>query len=359
MASPANPPTQSMVSTETIQKAIDALFKWRKSNSTAKPQKLFDNDEEFIYLVLTLKKIPQKDHTNVTPLKIPLPYTLISPSSETCLIVDDRPKSGLTKAQAQSKIQAEKVAVSKVLKLSKLASDYKPFEAKRKLCDSYDLFFADRRVVPLLPRLLGKQFLKKKKVPVPLDLKKGNWKEQVDKAYSSALFSVGNGTCCVVRVAKVAMAREEVVANVTAAIEGIVDAVPRKWKNVRSFHVKLLESLALPVYQAVPDVRLRIEGGDSEGEAMEKEELKKKRKKKKGRYMDSDLGEDHSKDELGSDDFEHADNDNGRDLVSLKMKKGDQVKNGALSGLSNVKRETKKRGLVQWNGADMAKKVKH
>ncbi|MED6213463.1 hypothetical protein PIB30_093642 [Stylosanthes scabra] len=64
MSSTANPPTQSRVSPETIQKAIDALLKWRKSTSSNKPQKLFDNDEEFIYLVLTLKKIPQKDHTN-------------------------------------------------------------------------------------------------------------------------------------------------------------------------------------------------------------------------------------------------------------------------------------------------------
>ncbi|MED6213462.1 hypothetical protein PIB30_093641 [Stylosanthes scabra] len=162
------------------------------------------------------------------------------------------------------------------------------------------------------------------------------------------------------------MAREEVVANVAAAIEGIVDAVPRKWKNVRSFHVKLLESLALPVYQAAPDVKLRIEGGDSEGEVMAKKEEKEKKEKKnkKGRihevrYMDSEVGEDHSKDELVSDD---EDDDKGSDLVSLKRKKGDEVKNGALSELSNVKLEsgktsmkTKKRGLVR----PMAKKVKH
>ena len=213
------------------------------------------------------------------------------------------------------------------------------------------MFFADKRVVPLLPRLLGKKFFKRKKVPVPLDLKKGNWKEQVERACSSALFSVGTGTCSVVRVAKVAMAREEIVANVVAAIEGVVEAVPRKWGNVRSFHVKLLESLALPVYQKVPDVRLRIEGGKGEGEGRVVEEEGKKKAKRKGRihevrYMDSEVGEDHVEDELGSDDDDEEEEDEdleddekgSGELVSKKRKKGVRMENGALSELSSVKR---------------------
>ncbi|KAK9933641.1 hypothetical protein M0R45_020828 [Rubus argutus] len=63
------------------------------------------------------------------------------------------------------------------------------------------------------------------------------------------------------------MSAEQIVENVVVAISGIV---PRKWSGVRSFHLKLLESLALPVYQAVPDeTLLKIEGGkDSEKEVV-------------------------------------------------------------------------------------------
>ena len=50
-----------------------------------------------------------------------------------------------------------------------------------KLFNSYYRFFSDKRVVPLLRKLLGKQFLKKKKLPVPLDLKRKNWKEQIER----------------------------------------------------------------------------------------------------------------------------------------------------------------------------------
>ncbi|RYR06050.1 hypothetical protein Ahy_B06g085854 isoform A [Arachis hypogaea] len=135
MASAASP----RIPTETVKNAVEALLKWRDSNSESHKPKLFDADEEFVYLVVTLKTIPHKSRVN--PYKVPLPHSLLSPFNETCLIIDDRSKSKLTKQEAQKKIKADNVAVSKVLRLSKLASDYRPFEAKRKLCDSYDLFF--------------------------------------------------------------------------------------------------------------------------------------------------------------------------------------------------------------------------
>ena len=50
-----------------------------------------------------------------------------------------------------------------MLGISKLKANYYPFEAKRKLCDSYDLFMADDRIIPSLPKLIGKSFFKKKK----------------------------------------------------------------------------------------------------------------------------------------------------------------------------------------------------
>ncbi|MED6126305.1 hypothetical protein PIB30_077196 [Stylosanthes scabra] len=156
MASAASPRIPTV--TETVKSALEALLKWRDSTSESHKPKLLDADEEFLYLVLTLKTIPHKSRVN--PYNIPLPHTLLSPFSETCLIIDDRSTSKLTKQEPQKKIKAENIGVSKVLRLSKLASDYRPFEAKWKLCDSYDVCFTDKRVVPLLPRLLGKKFFR-------------------------------------------------------------------------------------------------------------------------------------------------------------------------------------------------------
>ncbi|KAK0589503.1 hypothetical protein LWI29_015187 [Acer saccharum] len=141
-----------------------------------------------------------------------------------------------------------------------------PFEAKRKLFNSYDRFFADKRVVLLLRKLLGKQFSKKKKLPVPLDLKRKNWKEQIMKVCGSALLYMETGTCSVLKVGKVSMGAEEIVENVAAAVNGIAEIVPRKWRNIRSLQLKLSDSMTLPVYQAVPDMKLKIDGIKEEEE---------------------------------------------------------------------------------------------
>ncbi|CAL9013186.1 unnamed protein product [Prunus brigantina] len=177
--------------TKTVRKAVNALLKWQNSKLQTEKPDLLESDE-FAYLVLTLKKIPPKARINA--YKVPFPNPLHSQLSELCLIYDDGPKSDLTKDFIQKKIKAENIPISKILKLSKLKTDYVPFEAKRKLLYSYDMFLADRRIVLLLPKYLGKQFFKKKKIPVPVDLEHKNWKEQVDKACGSALLFSGRAS---------------------------------------------------------------------------------------------------------------------------------------------------------------------
>ncbi|KAI3697458.1 hypothetical protein L6452_30484 [Arctium lappa] len=221
---------------------------------------------------------PQKNPTNSNQPSQnppPPPSTLIS-SPELCLIIDDRPNSNLTSQIAKNKIKADAIPVTKVIKLSKLKTDYKPFESKRKLCDSYEMFSADKRVIPLLPKLLGKQFFKKKKLPLPVDLGHKNWKEQIERGCCSGLLFFRTGTCSVVRVAKGCMKRDEIVENVGAAIDGVIGFVPKKLCGVRSLHLKFSESVALPLYQYLPDIKLRIE--KEKNEAMEiEEELNKGR----------------------------------------------------------------------------------
>jgi ribosome biogenesis protein UTP30 len=97
--------------------------------------------------------------------------------------------------------------------VTKLRNKYKPYEAKRLLCASYDLFLADDRVLPLLPKLLGKEFYKKKKyferdllfpnvsipvfrIPTPIDLASPKkLKEEIETAISSAYLFLASGPC--------------------------------------------------------------------------------------------------------------------------------------------------------------------
>ncbi|KAK6238273.1 hypothetical protein QUC31_003742 [Theobroma cacao] len=336
------------VRSETVEKAVNALLKWRDSQSHSQKPQLLEQDE-LLYLIVSLKKIPQKPRVN--PHKVPLPHPLIDPSTdpaELCLVIDDRSKSGLTKDAASKKIKSENIPISKVIKLSKLKTDYRAFEAKRKLCDSYDMFFADKRILPLLPRLLGKQFFKKKKIPVPVDLKHNNWKEQIHKGYASALLFLSTGTCSVVKVGKLSMDKKEIVDNVTAAIHGIAEIVPSKWGNIRSFHLKLLDSLALPLYQAVPDLRLKIlaEADNPSKEVLEEKQeeedashqKKKKHKKSKGRIHEVQYMDENSND---TDSVAKRKDENKTDNV-LNKKNKTALKKLSANDINTSDRKKKK-----------------
>lgn len=316
----------------TVSAAVGALLKWKAQSTSEKPQQLLPQDD-FIYLNLTLKKIPAKSRTN--PFKIPLPHPLFDPASEVCLIIDERPNSNLTSETAKKIVKSQNIPVSKVLKVSKLKSDYKPFEAKRKLCDSYELFLVDRRIVHLLPKLLGKFFFKKKKLPLPLDLTHKNWKEQIERAMGCGFLFMRTGTCCVMKVGKISMESEEIVDNIVEGINGVVKVVPKKWAGVRSLHLKFSDSVALPIYQALPDVKLRIDGLVPSEEVRETEvkevssggeekKDKEKKKKTKGRihevqYMDVGVGAV----ELESEDDEDKNEEN---VVGHDKKQGNESK---------------------------------
>nr|GLL47213.1 ribosomal L1 domain-containing protein 1-like [Ipomoea trifida] len=374
------------VSRDIVERAVTALLKWKDAQSKDQAPQLLP-DDEFVYLNITLKKIPPKARVN--PFRIALPHALHDQaSSECCLIIDDRSNSNLTSKDAKKVIKSQDISVSKVLKLSKLKTDYKAFEAKRKLCDSYDVFLVDKRIVHFLPKLLGKHFFKKRKLPLPVDLTKKNWKDQIERACGSGLFFLRTGTCSVMKVGKRAMESGEIVENVVEAINGVVEYVPKKWGGVRSLHLRLCGSVALPLYQGLPDMKLKIMGAKDVERGTESKELsddfpeakdsgkteKVGRKKRKGRlhevrYMDVEMGgiELSSEDEDGENETENDENvrknmdfgiikgnveeesddkenemSKGNDLVPAKKgKKGKTQKGSDLSGEKGSKKVRK------------------
>jgi ribosome biogenesis protein UTP30 len=53
--------------------------------------------------------------------------------------------------------------ISRVVGITKLKGKFKPFEARRQLLSEHGMFLADDRIVPLLPKLLGKGWFDAKK----------------------------------------------------------------------------------------------------------------------------------------------------------------------------------------------------
>ena len=265
----------SKVKSTQVAKAVAALAKHIEKMKSEGKSQLFeeDGDGETYNLLISTRKVPQKGSNKLVPIKIPHPLLSLD-VAEVCLIVKDHQGEGHKEAKRKV-AEMEKCGVAKVLGISKLRNNYKPHEAKRKLCDSYDLFCADARILPLLPKLLGKTFFKKKRQPVPVDLTKKDWPAQIRKAAAATYVHMGAGTCINVKVGKSAQSQKEVVANAVAAIANAVEVIPRKWANVQSIYMKTNESVALPIYNAMPEPEEEKE----EDEEEHKEEKVKGKKK--------------------------------------------------------------------------------
>ncbi|XP_073131136.1 uncharacterized protein [Henckelia pumila] len=245
---------------EAVRKAVKALHKWKnlqlKSQHDSEHEEEEEETDDFMYLSMTLKQVPPETLTR-TPHIIRLRHSLFgndgSSPLNTCLIIDGK---RITSEAAHKILESQGIPIlPQVIKLSKLKSDYKSFDSKKKLYDSFDVFFAVKGVIPLLPKVLGRVFYKKKKkIPVPVDLRvDGDWKEELEKAFASTLLFLSGGTCSAVRVGRWGvMESDEIVENVFQAIDGLTQIAPKKWGGIKCFHLKFSDSVALPIYERQP-----------------------------------------------------------------------------------------------------------
>ncbi len=96
--------------------------------------------------------------------------------------------------------------IDEILPMRELRNEYKVFEAKQKLCNAFDVFLCDRKLMhnkfDYLPLFLGKTFwLDSKKVPIPIDLDDNNLKSQLElKLNQTFLYLSGKGNTSTVNI---------------------------------------------------------------------------------------------------------------------------------------------------------------
>ncbi|KAJ3046578.1 hypothetical protein HK097_000726 [Rhizophlyctis rosea] len=257
-----------------VSKAAKALLAFaakQKAEREATNPLIEGSDNEYVILVVATKKMPEK--IRVKPVRIPLRHSLLDEKAEVCLISKDpqRTYKDLLAAKGVTR-------VSKVIGVQKLKAKYKPYEAKRQLVASYDLFLADEKVLAVLPPILGKAFFSKKKHPAPVDMTKNNLLGEIDSAIAATYLHLNKGVCNAIKIGTTGFTADQITENVTTAIQSIVNAIPQKWRNVQSIHLKTTSSVALPLYNSLPDAP--EEEAEAEGEVaameVEKEEEEKK-----------------------------------------------------------------------------------
>ncbi|KIW01698.1 uncharacterized protein PV09_06877 [Verruconis gallopava] len=288
-------PDQVLRAATALLKAIERSKEQIKTEKPGKKPDLFDADGEEgadakdtpIWLVFTAKK-HILDSNRLKPGKIKVPHpVLTSDDSKICLITCDPPAGRPTAYKdlvASPAFPAElKQRITKVIAISRLKAKYgKSFEAKRQLLAEYDIFLADERIITGLPMILGKVFFKStSKRPIPVDLtgklryagegrpdktklpakKKGVASEiigapadiaaEIEKTLQTTLVHLAPSATTSVKAALADWTPKDVAENVEAIVEKMVEQyIPKKWRGVKSIHIKTPTSAALPIWLA-------------------------------------------------------------------------------------------------------------
>lgn len=221
---------------------------------------------------------------------------------------------------------ASSIQITRVVSLSSLRGEYKPYQARRKLISEHDLFFAQDSVLDALPALLGKSFYKSaRNTPqvislsrrtraevealqkIKLNLLNGKGKplaatetkeeisllktlQQIYACYTGASYVITPGNQLSVRVGSTRLTPEQNAENIASAVSTILAqgrAVgPSGWANIRGLHIKTPTGPSLPIYiDEVPYVDVaadvvedeeQLHAQKREREAAAKQERKRK-----------------------------------------------------------------------------------
>ncbi|NWV12456.1 RL1D1 protein, partial [Ptilonorhynchus violaceus] len=231
-----------------VKKAVEALLAFARSK--AKGDALLLNEGESVHLLVTVWKVPKVAKV----IRIPLPHGIRPDTAEVCLFTKDEPN--LSAEQTENLYKKLLLgngirSVSRIISYKTLKKEYKMFEAKRRLLNSFDLFLSDDRIRRLLPSHLGKHFYEKKKAPLSVNLKAKNLAKELEKHIQGTTLPVNNKGCCyTARIGHTGMKVDEILENIIAAAKVIDQKLPKKWKNVKILHLKTLKSVALPIFTA-------------------------------------------------------------------------------------------------------------
>uniref|UniRef100_K7FYE7 Ribosomal L1 domain-containing protein 1 n=1 Tax=Pelodiscus sinensis TaxID=13735 RepID=K7FYE7_PELSI len=270
-----------------VKKAVQALLAYTKTKNKA--DELLLNENENVYLMVTVWKIPPHEQV----IKIPLPYGIRPETAEVCLFTKDEPELSAEQTENLYKkllIQNGITSISQIISYKTLKSEYKPFEAKRRLLNRFDLFLADDRIRRLLPSHIGKHFYQSKKAPLSVNLKAKNLAKELNKHIQGTILPVTNRGCCyTARIGHTGMKANELLENIAVAVEVISNKLPKNWKNIKVLHLKTLKSVALPIFNSYihnldeldkqPSVSQK--GGQVKKLTLSRSSMKKKGKKRK------------------------------------------------------------------------------
>eukprot|EP01120_Amphizonella_sp_Union-15-10_P012185 TRINITY_DN5375_c0_g1_i1.p1 TRINITY_DN5375_c0_g1~~TRINITY_DN5375_c0_g1_i1.p1 ORF type:complete len:240 (-),score=36.78 TRINITY_DN5375_c0_g1_i1:67-786(-) len=117
----------------------------------------------------------------------------------------------------------------------------KNFQKNKKLikkwAHKYNVFLASRSLVNQIPRLLGPTLYKMHKFPVAIEFDVPLAAHILD-AKATVNFPMRREICLGAAVGNVGMKEEDLVENITTALNFLITLLPKGWLNIRSVHIK-------------------------------------------------------------------------------------------------------------------------
>ncbi|XP_071492769.1 ribosomal L1 domain-containing protein 1-like [Diadema antillarum] len=243
-------PANSAISRDKVKEAATALIAFHKSKQNA--DEIMFGEALKIQLQVSVWKITTKKSKTH---QIKLPHCPHPGSPGVCLFVKDEPNVDSEQCQLNYKDKlrmAGITCVDEVIPLKMLRKEYIPFEARRRLSRSYNLFLADSRIFGMLHPHLGKEFYKRNRYPVTVNLEKKDLKTELETAVNATyLILTHRGSCSTVTIGNTAMPAEAVTDNTMATIASLQRFIPEGQRNIKSIFVRTEKSVSLPVYTSL------------------------------------------------------------------------------------------------------------
>ena len=313
------------INKELLTKAVKALLKHHENTSAGKDDdknQLLGN-ETTVQVQITLEVAPTEPSRKPLIIQIPHPIYRVSDDEknddldvpEVCLFVKSDSKAEVKEMIEQFPEQMG--FVKKVMGLDSLRTKYAQYSQRRELLKQYNVFMADTRILPMMTKSLGRDFLKAKKHPIPVNItRKTTLPLNILKALSSTYLHLSEGDCVTVRAGYTSMDVTQLVENILAVLENGVPRIPRKWANIRAVAIKTPTSTSLPFYNKTPAELAEIarlsgisqvwkeSGKPAKEDAKMEQESPKKRKEAKSPLLQAlkkrkkDNGDDETKEKV-------------------------------------------------------------
>eukprot|EP00455_Lapot_gusevi_P025519 TRINITY_DN2686_c0_g1_i7.p1 TRINITY_DN2686_c0_g1~~TRINITY_DN2686_c0_g1_i7.p1 ORF type:complete len:136 (-),score=66.59 TRINITY_DN2686_c0_g1_i7:178-585(-) len=110
-------------------------------------------------------------------------------------------------------------------------------KAVKKLAHKYHAFLASSDLVKKIPKLMGPGLMRAGKFPSPVSHNE-DLAAKVEETKATVKFQLKKVMCMGIAVGNVAMTEDELVTNITLAVNFLVSLLKKNWQNVKRLFLK-------------------------------------------------------------------------------------------------------------------------